>query len=249
MVNGRFAHFSFTVTRPEEAVVHLTGSHGPGFEMPKPLRLRVGLERDRAPSVRIPYRQRELVMLAEEAQNFAVPYLAEDDFGVAELTLNYRIEPIDKLLGRPVREGEAGRAVEPARDRVKGVFEEVFANLDPALQPGDRVTIEVRGRDNNTESGPGLGRSRPLSIVVVRPDLGAFTEKDLSFRRRAAVLSGLKKVKRVTGLLVEPEKTVRTEEELEIVKQDVKARVEAEPWPSGSEDMVGSYFRLLSGGD
>lgn len=246
-VQGRFGHFSFQITRPDQAAIHLCGHHGKGFEMESPVPLAIGLERDHAPSVAIRIKKRELTLLAEQAAAFALPFVAEDDFGLTEIKLTYRISTIDEMLGRSPREGEVARRIEPARDRVKGTFEEVFKSLDPALAPGDKVVLELAARDNNTETGPGLGRSHKLTFVVVRPDLGAFTERDYNFATRASVLGGLQKVKRVTDLLVEGRRTVRTEDAQEVEKKEIKARVRTESWPGGAEDRVGAYFELLSG--
>ena len=246
-VNGRFGHFSFAVDRPNRAVLHLTGQYGRGFEMADPLSLEIAVTRDLAPSITIGIRKEKLVMLAEEAAAFAVPYTAEDDFGVAEVTLNYRIDTIDALLGREPRQGAATRLVEPVSERVVGKFTEVFKGLTPPLQSGDRVRIELTAKDNNTETGPSVGRSRTLEIVVVRPDLAQFTEKRFGFQQ-TALLAGLKKIERATNLLVEPERTVRAEKNLPVEKQALEARLNSEPWPSGAEDAVGDYFRLLSGG-
>ncbi|MCX5658095.1 MAG: hypothetical protein NTW19_00030 [Planctomycetota bacterium] len=246
VVNGRFASFAFTVEQPERATLHLAGSLGKGFEMRQPVSFEVAVDRDQPPTVQVLLKNREMTMMAEEATNFAVNYLAEDDFGVSELALEYRIEGIDPLLGRAPRSGVVTRLVEPARDRVKGQFSEMFKALSPGLEPGDRVTITLSAKDNNTESGPSLGRSPPIQIVVVRPDLAGFKEQQFGFAGESA-LGGLRKVKRATNLLVDPERTVRKEDAQKVDRQDLKSRVGAEAFPSGSEDAVGDYFRLLSG--
>ncbi|NQT86055.1 hypothetical protein HQ560_04780 [bacterium] len=246
-IQGRFGHFSFTMDQADQASVFLCGVHGAGFEMKKPLSLALGLERDQPPSISIRVRKKELILLAEEAAAFALPFVAEDDFGLTEVKLSYRITALDEMMGRGPRQGELVRRVEPAPDRLKGTFEAMFESLAPPLVPGDKVVLELTAKDNNSETGPGLGRSRKLSFVVVRPDLGAFTEKEFGFAQRASVLGGLQKSKRVTDLLVEAERTVRTEKPLPVEKKDVKARVRSEGWPSGSEDRVGDYFKLLSG--
>jgi len=245
-INGRFGHFAFVADRPNRATIMLTGRYGPGFEMSRPLSFEVAVEKDQPPTVALGVRKDKLVMFADEAAAFAVPYTAEDDFGVAEVTMSYRIDTIDALLGREPREGVMTRAVEPASERVNGKFAEVFKALDPALQPGDRVRIELSARDNNTETGPGVGRSRVLEIVIVRPDLAQFVEKAFGFQQ-TALLAGLKKVDRATNLLIEPERTTRTEKDLPVEKRALDARLNTEPWPSGAEDAVADYFRLLSG--
>lgn len=246
VVNGRFASFAFTIEQPERATLHLTGALGKGFEMRQPVSFEVAADRDQPPTVQALLKNRDITMLAEEAANFAVNYLAEDDFGVAELALEYRIEPIDPLLGRPPRSGVVTRLVEPARDRVKGQFAEMFKTLSPGLEPGDRVTVTLTAKDNNSESGPSLGRSAPIQIVVVRPDLAGFKEQQFGFAGESA-MGGLRKIKRATNLLVDPDRTVRKEEAQKVDRQELKARVGAEAFPGGSEDAVGDYFRLLSG--
>jgi hypothetical protein len=245
-VSGRFGHFSFSVDQPCRASIRLTGRHGRGFEMAEPVLLEIVVDKDQSPSIQIGIRKDKLVMLAEEATAFAVPYTAEDDFGVTEVTLGYKIDTIDAMLGREPRQGASSRIVEPTAERVNGRFAEVFKALNPALLPGDRIRIELSARDNNTETGPGVGRSRALEIVVVRPDLARFMEKNFGFKQNE-LLSGLKKIKRATNLLVEPDRSVRAEKEQKIDKQKLEARLNSESWPSGAEDAVGDYFRLLSG--
>ena len=247
-VNGRFGHFSFTIDRPDRAAIHLTGAYGPGFEMESPISFEVAVQRDEPPTVQILLRQKKLTMMAEEAAAFGLRWLAEDDFGVAEVSLDYRIDTIDKLLGRAPREGTLPRRIDPPLERARGEFLDLFKTLSPPLQPGDRITLTVCAKDNNTETGPSLGRSQPVEIVVVRQDLSAFTEKQFGFGSQG-LLGGLTRVKRATDLLVDPTRTVRTETKQELERQSLKSRVGQEAWPSGAEDAVGDYFRLLAGGD
>ncbi len=246
-VNGRFAHFSFAIDKPNRATIQLTGSLGPDFRMAKPLSFELRVLQDRAPTVRLRMKNRKLTMLAEQAATFGFEFIAEDDFGVAETTMDYKIDTIDELLGRPPRESRVQRRIEPPQDRVRSKFVDVFKALDPPLAPGDRITITVSAKDNNTETGPRLGRSRPLEIVVVAPNLAVFREAKFGFGGQQ-LLGGLRKIKRQTNLLILPEKAVRTEKERKIPKQKLKARVNDESWPSGSEDTVGQYFKILSGG-
>jgi hypothetical protein len=245
-INGRFGHFSFALTEPDRATIHLYGAYGRKFKMKRPISFEVSVQKDLPPTVQVLLRKKSLTMLAEEARAFSFRWLAEDDFGVSEVTMEYHLEGIDELLGRPVREGESSRRIEPARDRVRDIFKQPLAGLTPPLEPGDRVTIRLRATDNNTETGPRVGRAQPLEIVVVRPDLAQFVEKDYGFGHRS-LLGEIRKIKRSTNLLVDPQKTVRTEEKFDIQRKKLKSRVSQESWPSGSEDAVGDYFRLLSG--
>ena len=180
-VTGRFGHFSFNVDHPERAVIHLCGYLGKGFEMPDPIGLEVVVQRDAPPTVDVLLRNRKFTMLAEEATHFGVTAIAEDDFGVAEVLLDYKIDTIDPLLNRPLRQGTISRAIDPPKDRVKVSFLDMFKGLAPPLEPGDRITITVSAKDNNTETGPGVGRAAPIEIIVVRPDLGAYVEQQFAF--------------------------------------------------------------------
>ena len=247
-ISGRFAHFSFTLDKPDRATLHISGVLGKGFEMEKPLSFELAVQRDEPPSIQVQLKNRQLTMLAEEAANFALDWTAEDDYGVSEIVLEYRIDTIDALLGRPNRDGSVPRRIEPARDRVKGRFAEMFKTLNPPLLPGDRITLTLTAKDNNTETGPGVGKSLPVEIVVVRPDLSGFTEQQFSFGAQS-LLGGLKKLNRATDLLVDPDKTVRTEKAQSIDKQALKVRSGQESWPTSNGDAVADYFNLLSGGN
>lgn len=245
-ITGRFGHFSFTIARPDRASIYLTGGYGKGFEMERPINFEIGMQADEPPTVKLVSRNRKLTLMAEEAQAFGLPWMAEDDFGVAEVNLDYKIDTVDELLGRGARQGSVPRRIEPSQDRVKGQFTEMFKSLAPPLQPGDRITITVSAKDNNTETGPSLGKSLPVEIVVVQPDLAKFIELQYGFGGQT-LLGGLRRVQRATDLLIEAGKTVRTEKPQVVDKQDLKSRVNQENWPSGAEDSVGDYFRLLSG--
>ena len=245
-VSGRFAHFGFTVSKPDRATIHLTGILGAGFEMAQPLGFEIAVEQDQPPTVKLAIKNRRLTMLEDEAASFAIDWTAEDDFAVAEVNLAYTIDTIDPLLGRTPREGGAPRRIEPARDLVKGRFAEMFKAIDPPLEPGDRITLALTARDNNTETGPGAGRSLPVEIVVVRADLSGFVEQQGGFGG-ATFLGGLQKVKRATDLLIEASKTVRTEAGQTPEKQPLKVRTDPETSPGGGSDAMADYFNLLSG--
>ncbi len=246
-ISGRFAHFGFTLAKPDRATIHLTGILGKGFEMERPLSFELAVQADAPPAVRVTLRTRQITMLADEAANFVLDWIAEDDFGVTDVNLDYRIDTVDAMLGRAPREATIPRRIEPARDLAKGRFAEMFAALDPALQPGDRITLTLTARDNNTETGPGIGKSLPVEIVIVRPDLSGFVEKKFGFGT-PALLGGLQKVKRATDLMVDPVKTVRTETPQPVEKQDIKVRAEHESAPASAGDAQADYFNLLSGG-
>jgi len=264
-VSGRFAHFSFNVDSAKDGTLYLTGSLGKGFEMPDPVRFSVISQPDSPPTVQLlmsPKTRAQgatktgVPMLVEEAAHFALSAIAEDDFGVDKMTLEYKIDKSDEHLESLSRhyptEGEVPFSVEPSlnrrrpehrpQDRVKHTFTDIFKELPP-LVPGERVTINVSARDFNG----GVGRSSPPFVfTVVRPDLGTYSEGQFGFDTDP-LLGGLRRVQRATNLLIEAERTARTEAKATVEKQEVKSRAGAENWPGGSQDAVGDYFRLLSG--
>ena len=245
-ISGRFAHFGFTLSTPDRATIHLTGVLGPGFEMAEPVAFDLAVVQDQAPTVKLAIKNRRIALFEDAAAAFSLNWMAEDDFAVAEVNLEYKIDAVDTLLGRAPREGGVPRRIEPARDLVKGRFADMFKALDPPLQPGDRITIMLTAKDNNTESGPGAGRSPPVEIVVVRPDLAGFVEQQFGFDG-SALLGGLRKIKRNTDLLRDADKTVRTEATQAVEKQPLKVRADPETAPGGGDDAMADYFNLLSG--
>ena len=245
-ISGRFAHFGFTLSTPDRATIHLTGVLGPGFEMAEPVAFDLAVVQDQAPTVKLAIKNRRIALFEDAAAAFSLNWMAEDDFAVAEVNLEYKIDAVDTLLGRAPREGGVPRRIEPARDLVKGRFADMFKALDPPLQPGDRITIMLTAKDNNTESGPGAGRSPPVEIVVVRPDLAGFVEQQYGFDV-SALLGGMRKIKRNTDLLRDADKTVRTEATQAVEKQPLKVRADPETAPGGGDDAMADYFNLLSG--
>ncbi len=250
-VNGRFGHFQFSVDRPDRAIVHLTGIYGRRFEMEQPLSFEVEPQRDAAPIIRIiGIQEEELILLAGQAHALPIVWLAEDDFAVTEVNLEYTIDTIDPLLQRPERKGTATRAFDPPQDRVRGRFQGMYADLQPPLSPGDRITFKLTARDNDVETGPNLGQSREVRIVIVSSDLSGFVEGAVGFglgEEAAGLLAEIERVPRALDLLVSPKRTIRTEPEREAFKQDVKSRIAQEAQPPGNEDAVSNYFDLLSG--
>lgn len=245
-ISGRFAHFGFTLSNPDRATIHLTGALGPGFEMAEPVAFDLAVVQDQPPTIKLAIKNRRLALFEDAASAFLLNWTAEDDFAVAEVNLEYTIDTVDPLLGRSPRQGGVPRRIEPARDLVKGRFADMFKSLDPPLAPGDRITITLVAKDNNTETGPGAGRSPPVEIVVVRPDLAGFVEQQFGFGG-AALLGGLQKVKRNTDLLLEAPKTVRTETKQAVDKQPLKVGAGSETTPGGGDDAMADYFNLLSG--
>ena len=266
-VTGRFAHFAFRVDQEKDVAIHLTGALGYGFEMREPVTFKVMPQVDSPPRVTLLLSQKTkalgatedgLPILAEETLHFGLSAIAEDDFGVAEMSLQYKIDTKNKHLENLPQRDPAGYTlsfrIDPTQDRVKHSFTEIFKNTSPPLMPGERVTLTVWAKDNNPTPGnsgpgnptPGKGKSESFTFTVVQPDLGTYVEQQFGFGSDP-LLGGLKRVQRATNLLIEAERTTHTEAKGIVEKQEVKSRVGAENWPGGSQDAVGDYFRLLSG--
>jgi len=255
-ISGRFGSFGFEIRQPERLAIYLAhpfAKQSDEFRCKEPsLSIEVAVKRDQPPSVQMLVRkQSDMALTPGEANALRVPWLAKDDFGVEEVSIHYEVSTINELLGRGQRKGSRTHRIDPPRDRARGRFEQIFAGLQPPLAPGDQLRISLSAKDNNTETGPGLGKSEWIEILVVGSGFGMFTEGELSLAgRRESALSLLAagRVKRATDLLQEPIKTVRTEEPQEFKKHTVEARPGQKTMLSQAEDDVGRYFELLSGG-
>jgi hypothetical protein len=252
-ISGRFGSFAFNILKKERLSIHLTGHFGEGFEMKQPLNIDIKMLRDTPPSIQMLVKRtsEEAVMGAGAGAALRLPWLAKDDFGVKEVNVHYEVEVINELLGRGKRNGSSRMVVDPPRERAKGRFQNIFRGISPRLAPGDRVKLWLTAKDNNTETGPGLGKSQTLQILLVGAGFGMFVQNefDLKSRRESALmLKGLKQVRRSTDLLKAPIRTVRTEAPLKLKKHIVDARPGKKTMLGESEDDVGRYFDLLSGG-
>jgi hypothetical protein len=251
-ISGRFGSFAFSIKSPERATIHLTGHYGLDFQMERPLSFEVAVVADKAPTIQaILPRMETTAIPPESAMGFAVPWLAQDDFGIKKIDLVFEVSTVSELLGRGKREGSFTQEIEPARDRAKGKFERLFTALQPPLAPGDKIKIVLSATDNNTESGPGIGRSDPIELLLIGSKLGEFVEAEFGLGRRresALLLNQLAQVKRDTDLLQNPVKTDRTEKALPVVKQTLEANASQKSMLGGAEDDIGRYFELLSGG-
>ena len=256
-VSGRFGSFAFGIRKPDRLAIYLAhpfAGRSDEFRCKQPSRtIEIAVKRDQPPTVQMLIRkQTDLAMTPARANAIRIPWLATDDFGVAEVTLDYEVDTINELLGRGKRKGTLPHPVDPPRDRVKGRFEKIFRNVQPPLAPGDQIRISLAAKDNNTEPGPAVRRSDEIEILVVGSDFGMFTEGELSLggrRESALALLQAHRVKRATDLLQEPVKTVRTEKPVDFKKYVLKANPDQKTMLSEAEDDVGRYFELLSGSD
>lgn len=109
-------------------------------------------------------------------------YEIEDDFGIASLSRAWSLDgaqpvakaaaqedgateqPLDQTLRKAINAPEL--TVMPKA--YKGTLKLDLRELK--LQPKDVVTITIEATDNNTLTGPGVGMSDPLILVVASPD-------------------------------------------------------------------------------
>ena len=254
-ISGRFGSFGFEITQPERLAIYLAhpfADQADEFRCQDPsLTIEIAVKRDQPPTVQMLVRkQSDMALTPGEANALRIPWLAKDDFGVQEVSIHYEVSTINELLGRGLRKGSRAHPIDPPRDRARGRFEQIFAGIQPPLAPGDQLRISLSAKDNNVETGPGLGKSEWIEILLVGSGFGMFTEGELSLAgRRESALSLLQahRVKRATDLLQEPVKTVRTEKPQEFKKQTIEARPGQKTMLSQAEDDVGRYFELLSG--
>ena len=248
-VVGRFGHFAFTVDRADRAAIHMTGAMGAGFEAEQPEPLRITLQTDEPPFIRPRVRDTRLLLAEDAAAALALGWEATDDFGVAEVELHCRVEPMDALLGGVPRETTLTYRPEPVLPRVRGAFSDLFSEIDPPV-PGERVVLRLLARDNNSETGPGVGRAAPVTIEVIGRDLAAFRERGRRGFGSGGLLGGLERISRRTDLLVMPTQTVIQQDTFEVERSRVRAQVDSGTGAAGAgDDAVGAYFRLLAGSE
>ena len=248
-VSGRFGSFPFTIKNEStRASIHLTGHLGQGFEIAEPISFLVETQRDRAPEIRLLVREKNAIL--GSVGGLSAPWIAKDDFGVQEVSLAFQITTIEQLAGqgRPKRQGSLTRTIKPARDRVKGRFTEIFKGVQPAPDRGDEITITLTAKDNNTETGPGRGRSETFKILVAGGGPGGgFTGTQYGFIEDSDLAAGLRmmateRVGRNTNLLQRAEKRVRTQPPMKIQGSEVARAVPASVVQVSDETAL---YRLL----
>jgi hypothetical protein len=179
--NGVF-HCGFVLL--EEGEYRFVGkARGVGVKSePRPIRL----VRDAPPSVRVtslaPQAGRDGVVEAEEGSTLEVGYAARDDFGVAEVFLEYG-------------EGSAGarrRVALPERpsSAVSGVYRWELPGEDEWA--GGQLTFRIGARDNDNISGPHetLGRSYTVRLLTKEMKHQRLLAKQEQLRRLMVVLLG-----------------------------------------------------------
>jgi hypothetical protein len=256
-VNGRYGHFFFVIGQTDRASIRLTGQYGAGFEMEQSVSFDLVVRDDERPTAQILYPppdNTKYLLLPEEVVGLSPRCQGEDDFGVSELKFQYTVRKYDKDLqkGEP-RDNDVPHRIVPPRDRVVETYKDVFAALSPAPVPGDVFLITAVATDNNTETGPGVGRSQPVEIVVVAQDPGRFAAGDASFgnARRNSGSAGfdfgkaLTTSQRSTPYLRMPQKEVVTEDKVKVSRQIVNTQVKTDRLSGGAEQQYGEYTERL----
>jgi len=249
-ISGRFGSFSFVIEQADRVSIHLTGYLGEGFEMAQPLSFEVDVRADKAPTVVVPVKEKDSRLQADQARSLRVPWLARDDYGVQEVSVKFEVDAISELLGRPRREGKFTQRIEPPRDRVQGQFQSLFDGIQPPLEPGDQVRLKVSATDTNTETGPGVGMSDEISVLVIGGRMGS--EFDMGepgwrqMRERELALDFSERVKRSTDLGRSPITTILKEKPQVVVKAAVQAIPSQKKMLGDAEDEMGWYFELLT---
>lgn len=156
-------HYYFIIERGPRDVVRESGGH------------RVDIELDNPPRIDLFAPADELEVTG--TRRIELAYSAEDDLGLGDIDLVYRV---DKAPERRKRLRSAGEARKPDPG-AKGLLRAAAAPLrsiaakiewelaEIELVAGSRVTYFVEARDLDTVSGPNIGRSREYVLRILSP--------------------------------------------------------------------------------
>lgn len=126
-----------------------------GFSNTDPARYQLRVIPDREPEVEIEKPAQD--MEVEGSEIVPIRYRARDDFGLTAIKLVFR-----KGAGAEVQISLPAKSL-----KQEVVGEEYQWDLDSlALTPGERVIYSLEAVDNDTVSGPKVGRSKSFAIVV-----------------------------------------------------------------------------------
>ena len=118
---------------------------------------------DEAPRVEITSHRGELEVSPEDVITLRVSMA--DDYGITSVTRVHAFVGVEE---------DATRTGVPDENLSLGPREwsgEVVLDLrELGLQPKDTITVHIEGRDNNTLTGPGVGKSSPLLLRVSSPE-------------------------------------------------------------------------------
>jgi hypothetical protein len=150
-VRGPVLHASFTVKR--------AGSyHFVLGRVREPESHRIEIDPDRAPRVDL-FAPGDPLEVAGP-RRIELAYTVDDDYGLGDVELVWKIG-----------EGPEARRVvvpaEPGQRAATGKLEWDLAELD--LKPGARVAYHLEAKDNDTVSGPNVGKSRTMYLSIFSP--------------------------------------------------------------------------------
>jgi hypothetical protein len=121
-----------------------------GFENEAPVILSFALLEDHSPSVFL--KADEVLPEQSATDHVALPFLAEDDYGIAEMAVSYILNPL------PGQTEGAKEVNLPVAERQRSISH--VGSLDLCVTdacPGDRVLVRIRARDTAGQSGLSQG--------------------------------------------------------------------------------------------
>jgi hypothetical protein len=156
-VDGRQLHARFTVAEAADYRFYLRSKTGSiREEHPH----KIALEDDATPTVELYAPADELDV--EDRKRVELAYTAEDDYGIAEIALVWAAEGSTAAERMPLWSAAGDR-----RRSTQGKF--LWDLADLPLAPGSRVGYHVEVVDNNSVTGPNIGRSRTFYLRVLSP--------------------------------------------------------------------------------
>lgn len=123
---------------------------------------RIEVTADKAPTIEIVSHKGELQVGTDDV--LELEFAADDDFGITGISRLHAFLANEE----PAREDFEIPALQNTPPQHQGTHTLDLKTL--GLQPKDRVTLYLEVTDNNTLTGPGVGRSQPLVLVVASPD-------------------------------------------------------------------------------
>lgn len=125
-----------------------------GFENPYPAKYQIRLIPDKYPEVEIIYPTENIEVMGNEV--IPIIYRVKEDFGLKELRINYRIGSKEKLIN--LGERSNSRSIETE------VYNWDLSTLN--LISGDNIIFRIEALDNDSVSGPKLGYSKSITLLV-----------------------------------------------------------------------------------
>ncbi|MDP6353590.1 MAG: hypothetical protein QF473_00700 [Planctomycetota bacterium] len=247
-VAGRYVGAEFIVDNTDAVVMQAECVDG--YKVTQPLRFSVIAEKDERPEVAAHVktsREGSIMLSAEQLPNFSVGFTATDDFGVSAVELFYEKGSTDIDLETVEVKDSIPMLLQPARDRVVGVFKKCFANLN--VQPGDKITFYLQAKDNReSEDGqPNIGRSpRKYTIIIYQPSLTGFLDSKVDgWQKRMRLWGAVERAgrRRLIGL---PPTTRRVSKSPKSEKREVSSFVARERIPGANQKAEAQFRKLLS---